>query len=185
MAVAEHRARAPAAASIRVVILSISDSRTRESDEGGALIEAEARRSGFHVEGRELLRDEPEAIRTRVRDLAAQAAADVILLTGGTGVSPRDRTVEAVAPLFEQRLDGFGELFRMLSYAEIGAAAMLSRAVAGIVGGVLVFAMPGSPAGVRLALEKLILPELEHLVGQLHRTHGHGHGHHPRAGGGA
>lgn len=169
MAVSEHRSLAPSAGSIRVAVISVSDSRTLENDEGGALIEALAGQAGFEAAGRELLRDEPDIVQGRVRALVAAGAVDVILLTGGTGVAPRDGTIEAVAPLFERRLDGFGELFRMLSFAEIGPAAMLSRACAGIAGGVAIFALPGSPAGVRLALERLILPELGHLVGQLRR----------------
>jgi len=112
--------------------------------------------------------------------------ADAVLLTGGTGLARRDSTVEAVTALLDKRIDGYGELFRMLSFAEIGAAAMLSRAVAGTVGRVALFLMPGSPAGVRLAMERLILPELSHVVGELRRTgahdprgdHGHGHGRH-------
>lgn len=169
MAVSEHRSLAPDAGSIRVAVISVSDSRTLENDEGGALIQALAGQAGFAAAGRELLRDEPDIVQARVRSLVAAGAVDVILLTGGTGVAPRDGTIEAVAPLFERRLDGFGELFRMLSFAEIGSAAMLSRACAGIAGGVAIFALPGSPAGVRLALERLILPELGHLVGQLRR----------------
>ena len=94
---------------------------------------------------------------------------DAVLVTGGTGVSPRDLTVEALAPLFDRTLDGFGELFRMLSYAEIGAAAMLSRACAGLVGQVPVFLIPGSPSAIRLAVERLILPELGHLLSELRR----------------
>jgi molybdenum cofactor biosynthesis protein B len=125
-----------------------------------------------------------------VRTLAAGGQIDAVFLTGGTGVSARDGTVEAIAPLLDRQLDGFGELFRMLSFAEVGAAAMLSRALGGTVGPVAVFAMPGSPAAVQLALPRLILPELAHLVGQL-RLPGvasverggephHGHGHPPR-----
>jgi len=173
VAVAEHQARAPAAAGIRVAIISVSDSRNLETDEGGSRIETAVRAAGFPVASRDLVRDELEVIRARVREIVGAGGAEVVLLTGGTGLSPRDRTVEAVAPLFEQRLDGFGELFRMLSFAEIGAAAMLSRATAGIVAGVAVFLMPGSPAGVQLALDKLILPEVAHLVGQLQRHHHH------------
>ncbi|MDB4982915.1 MAG: molybdenum cofactor synthesis domain protein, partial [Myxococcales bacterium] len=105
----------------------------------------------------------------------ASGRVDAVLVTGGTGLAPRDRTPEALAPLFERRLDGFGELFRALSFQEIGAAAMLSRAEAGVVGGVLVFLMPGSPAAVRLAMRKLIAPELAHAVGQLRRAETTGH----------
>ncbi len=170
MAVSEHRSSAPARASVRVAVVSVSDTRTPQTDEGGSLVEALTAQAGFSVVVRELIPDQPETIRALVRDLAAGGAADVILLTGGTGIASRDGTVDAVAPLFEKRLDGFGELFRMLSFAEIGPAAMLSRATAGTIGGVAVFLMPGSPAGVRLALERLVLPELGHLVGELRRS---------------
>lgn len=189
-----------APSAVRVVIISVSDSRTLATDEGGALVETLTAAAGFIVVGRELLPDEPETVRERVRSLACVGTSarvrpsdcvDAILLTGGTGVAPRDGTVEALAPLFQRRLDGFGELFRMLSFAEIGPAAMLSRACAGVIdGGVAVFLMPGSPAAIRLALQRLILPELGHLVSELRRSasgpepakvsedHHHHHGHH-------
>lgn len=197
VAVSEHKSSAPSKASVRVAVVSISDTRTVETDEGGTLVQTLTARAGFSVVARELVRDDPDTIRVRVLDLAAGGGVDAILLTGGTGIAPRDGTVDAVAPLFARRLDGFGELFRMLSFAEIGSAAMLSRATAGIVGGVAVFLMPGSPAGVTLALERLILPELPHLVGELRkpaaigrtlddageassRLHPHRHGHDDR-----
>jgi molybdenum cofactor biosynthesis protein B len=113
---------------------------------------------------RRIIRDELTEIRSAVVELCALSDLDVLLLTGGTGVSPRDQTPEAVMPLLEMTLPGFGELFRMLSYAEIGPAAMLSRALAGRIGQVLVFCLPGSTNAVRLAAEKLLLPELPHLV---------------------
>jgi molybdenum cofactor biosynthesis protein B len=174
VAVAQHRSSAPAASAIRVAVISASDSRTLRTDAGGALIEALATQAGFSVTARELLPDDKELIRAQVSSFVATNQCDVVLVTGGTGVAPRDSTVEAVAPLFERRLDGFGELFRMLSFAEIGPAAMLSRAGAGTIGRVAVFLMPGSPAAVRLALERLILPELAHLVGELRRQSGGG-----------
>jgi molybdenum cofactor biosynthesis protein B len=194
VAVSEHKASAPSGSSVRVAVVSVSDTRTVETDEGGALVQTLTARAGFSVVARELVRDDPDTIRVRVHDLAASGGVDAILLTGGTGIAARDGTVDAVAPLFARRLDGFGELFRMLSFAEIGPAAMLSRATAGIVDGVVIFLMPGSPAAVKLALERLILPELSHLVGELrkpagdaralddageaashHRPHHHGH----------
>lgn len=192
MAVHEHKAASPGASSIRVAVLTVSDTRTLDTDQGGALVEQMAREAGFHVIGRELVRDEPAAIRDQIglwapeRGAGASSAGPggavhAILITGGTGVAPRDTTVDVVSPLFERHLLGFGELFRMLSFAEIGSAAMLSRASAGIVQGVPVFIMPGSPSAVRLALGRLILPELGHLVAELRRpVHGigakHGHG---------
>ncbi len=155
------------AADIRVAVITVSDTRTLQTDESGSLAEALTTKGGFHVTRRDLLRDESADIAARVRALVEGHEVDAILLTGGTGVAGRDATVEALAPLFERRLEGFGELFRMLSFAEVGAAAMLSRAAGGTIGSVAVFAMPGSPAAVQLALGKLILPELRHLIGQL------------------
>jgi molybdenum cofactor biosynthesis protein B len=163
-----HRAAAPPAAGIRVAVIAVSDTRTRQTDLGGALAQTLTEQAGFQVTTRELVPDEPAQIAALVRERLAGGTADVLLLTGGTGVAPRDGTIEAVAPLLDRRLDGFGELFRMLSFAAIGPAAMLSRALAGSVGPVAVFVMPGSPAAVELALTRLILPELAHLVGQLH-----------------
>jgi molybdenum cofactor biosynthesis protein B len=192
VAVQEHKAASPGPSSIRVAVLTVSDTRTLDTDQGGALVEQMAREAGFQVAHRELVRDEPAAIRDQIgvwapaRPAGApsavlDAAVHAILITGGTGVAPRDTTVDVVAPLFERQLLGFGELFRMLSFAEIGSAAMLSRASAGIVHGVPVFVMPGSPSAVRLALGRLVLPELGHLVAELRRpAHGpgqkHGHG---------
>ena len=176
MAVSEHRAHAPSPATVGVAVLTVSDTRTLDADEGGATVEQLVRQAGFPVVARALCRDEPAAIRDQVRawvqaDGAAPAPEVVaaVLITGGTGVAPRDNTVDVVEPLFQRRLAGFGELFRMLSFQEIGPAAMMSRATAGIVDGVAVFVMPGSPAAVRLALGRLVLPELAHLIGELGR----------------
>lgn len=175
----EHRKLSPPAAALRVALVTASDSRDASNDEGGRLLRTLAEQAGLTVAAAALLREEPEALRAHVTDLCASGGVDAVLVTGGTGIGPRDRTPEAVGALFERRLDGFGELFRMLSFQEIGAAAMLSRADAGVVGRALVFLLPGSPAAVRLAMERLILPELAHAVGQLRRKHGgeHGHGH--------
>jgi molybdenum cofactor biosynthesis protein B len=155
----------------------VSDTRTPETDEGGALIRQRCESAGFSVESATILRDEPDQVATHVAALAAARTVDAVLLTGGTGLSARDSTVEAVGHLLEKRIDGFGELFRALSFQEIGAAAMLSRAVAGTIGRVAVFTMPGSPAGVRLALDRLIVPQLAHIVGELARHGSHGHHH--------
>lgn len=183
----DHRAHAPASSALRVAIVTASDSRTEATNEGGRLIRALCDEAGLAVVAEALLREEPQALRDHVDALAhgrggVDVDVDVVLVTGGTGLGPRDRTPEAVGGLFERRLDGFGELFRMLSFQEIGAAAMLSRADAGVVGRALVFLMPGSPAAVGLAMRRLILPELAHAVGQMRRhpaahAHGHGHGH--------
>ena len=117
-----------------------------------------------------LVPDEGVRIRRAVETALAQPAVDVVLVTGGTGLSPRDVTIEAVFPLFEREIPGFGELFRMLSFAEIGAAAMLSRATAGVVSGRVIFLLPGSPAALDLALSRLVLPELAHLLAQARRS---------------
>jgi molybdopterin adenylyltransferase len=181
MSVAEHKALSPSARDLRVALLTASDSRTPGDDEGGRLLRQLCVEAGFTVVDEALLREEPAILRAHVGALAASRTIDAIIVTGGTGIAPRDRTPEAVGGLFERRLEGFGELFRALSFAEIGPAAMLSRADAGVVGGALVFLVPGAPAAVRLAMERLIAPELAHAVGQLRRAAGQaqaGEGHH-------
>jgi molybdenum cofactor biosynthesis protein B len=162
----EHRHEAPRTISIFVV--TASDTRGEAEDESGRFLREAAAAAGHRLAGYRIVRDEPDAIRAALEE-AARAGADAIVVNGGTGIAGRDRTYEAVAALLEKRLDGFGELFRMLSYAEIGAAAMLSRAVAGVWGGRAVFSMPGSRAAVRLAWEKLLAPELGHVVRELRK----------------
>jgi molybdenum cofactor biosynthesis protein B len=162
----EHRKEAPA--TLTVYVVTASDTRGVAEDESGLYLETQAAAEGFAVAGRLVVKDDPALIREALAE-AARAGADAILVNGGTGITGRDRTYEAVAGLLEKRLDGFGELFRMLSYAEIGAAAMLSRAVAGVWQGRAVFSMPGSSAAVRLAWEKLICPELRHVVREVRR----------------
>jgi len=149
--------------SVACAIITVSDTRTAETDQSGALIRELLVKAGHRVVGYEIVRDEPHLVSERVRLLCANAGCQVVLLTGGTGIASRDSTYEAVSNLLEKRLDGFGELFRMLSYQEIGAAAMLSRATAGVLNGTAVFSMPGSTAAVRLAMEKLIIPQIGHL----------------------
>ncbi len=178
MGVADHKAHSPAPSAIRIFIVTASDSRTPDTNQGGKLIRELAEAAGFSIAGEALLPDEPAAIRELVARVCAERTADAVLLTGGTGIAHRDATVEALSGVLEKRIEGYGELFRMLSFAEIGPSAMLSRAVAGTVGRTAVFAMPGSPAGVRLAMERLILPELAHVVGELARKGGAGHGAH-------
>lgn len=160
-----HRAGAPT--DVRVALLTVSDSRTPASNEGGRLLRKLAEEARFVVTDEALVPDEPELIRARVAGWASDERADAALVTGGTGLGPRDQTPEALVPLFQRRLPGFGELFRVLSFQEIGAAAMLSRAEAGVIGSLAVFLLPGSPAAVELAVRRLIAPELAHLVGQL------------------
>ncbi len=164
---AEHRAGAPA--SVGVFVLTVSDTRTEATDSGGGAIRELLTAAGHTVAGYRILPDDPAQVRAAVELALANPDVQVVITTGGTGVTSRDSTYEAVAALLEKRLDGFGELFRALSYQEIGAAAMLSRAVAGTVGRKAVFALPGSEHAVRLAMAQLILPELGHLAQQLAR----------------
>jgi molybdenum cofactor biosynthesis protein B len=167
----DHKSQVPS--SIGVAVITVSDTRTMADDSGGALAKEMLGKAGHPVRDYRIIRDEPSEVRQAVQELAGRAEIRALVLTGGTGLSPRDRTCEAVSPLFDLRLDGFGELFRFLSFREIGSPAMLSRAVAGVVGTAVVFALPGSPAAVRLALDELILPELGHIVAQLDNA-GHG-----------
>jgi molybdopterin adenylyltransferase len=164
-AVSSHKADAPAA--VRVFVLTISDTRTDATDTGGAAIVEALTAAGHTVTGRKILKDDPGPVAEAVRK--ATVTADVIITTGGTGITSRDSTYEALSGLLEKRLDGFGELFRMLSYQEIGAAAMLSRACAGTIRRTAVFSLPGSEKAVRLAMAKLIVPELGHVVRELKR----------------
>jgi molybdopterin adenylyltransferase len=161
----EHKAQAPVA--IRCFVLTVSDSRTEATDTSGAAIAELLTGAGHVVAGRRLVKDEPADVAAVVREQVAAPDVEVVITTGGTGITSRDSTYEAIQALLDKRLDGFGELFRMLSYAEIGPAAMLSRACAGTAAGTVVVALPGSQGAVRLALEKLLLPELGHLVQQV------------------
>lgn len=165
--VEEHRAAAPA--TVNVAVLTMSDTRGEENDTSGRFIKDALTGAGISVVDYRILPDETDEIRAQILEWIARDDVDAILTNGGTGITSRDATYDAVSSLLEKKLDGFGELFRMLSWDEIGAASMLSRAVAGAVGGKLVVAMPGSTAAVRLAMEKLILPELRHLVYELRK----------------
>jgi molybdenum cofactor biosynthesis protein B len=147
-------------------VISVSDTRTLADDTGGALVCALLEGAGHRVALREIVTDDAAAIRGALEKALAAVECAAVILTGGTGVAKRDVTPDALAPLLDRTLPGFGELFRQLSFAEIGAAAMVSRALGGLARGKPVFALPGSPAAVRLALERLILPELGHLVGE-------------------
>jgi molybdopterin adenylyltransferase len=164
-AVTSHRSDAPA--SVRCFVLTISDTRTDANDSSGAAIAEALTGSGHTVTARKIVRDDPATVTEAVR--RATVSADVIITTGGTGITSRDSTHDAISALLDKHLDGFGELFRMLSYQDIGAAAMLSRACAGTIRKTAVFSLPGSEKAVRLAMEKLILPELGHVVRELRR----------------
>ena len=158
----EHRAESPA--SVTCAVLTISDTRTREDDRSGQLIRQHLNWRGHTVAAYEIVPDDAGRISDVLRRWIADDGIQAIITNGGTGIAGRDVTYEAITGLFEKRLDGFGELFRMLSYPEIGAAAMLSRATAGIANRTVIFSTPGSSNAVRLALEKLIGPELGHVV---------------------
>jgi molybdopterin adenylyltransferase len=157
-----HRAGAPD--SVRCAVLTVSDTRTPESDTSGALIRDTLSFSGHRVVDYRIVADVPEQIREVLSEWIERDDVQAVLSNGGTGIAARDTTYDAISGMLEKRIDGFGELFRMLSWQEVGAAAMLSRAVAGVAGGTLIVAMPGSTNAVRLALTKLIVPELGHLV---------------------
>jgi len=165
--VRQHRAAAPD--SVRCAILTISDTRTTETDDGGKTIRERLLASGHQVIYQRILPDDAVSIRDLVATWAEDDAIQAILTTGGTGIAGRDTTYEALVSLLDKRIDGFGELFRMLSFAEVGSAAMLSRAVGGLAGRTVILAMPGSPAGVALAMDRLVIPELGHLAGEAAR----------------
>jgi molybdenum cofactor biosynthesis protein B len=158
----EHKQASPAVA--HCFILTVSDTRTEATDSSGRAICDLLWAGGHQVDGRRLVRDEPDLVRAAITEQLASPSVQVIITTGGTGITSRDTTYEAINGLLEKRLDGFGELFRMLSYQDIGSAAMMSRACAGLVAGRIIVSLPGSEAAVRLALEKLLVPELGHLV---------------------
>jgi molybdenum cofactor biosynthesis protein B len=172
--VSEHagleRHRADAARSVAAAVLTVSDTRTLATDTGGALVAELLAAAGHVVRRREIVPDEPSAIASAVRRALTEPELSALVVTGGTGVAPRDVTPETVEPLLERVIPGFGELFRALSFQEIGSAALLSRALAGIACGRVVFVIPGSRGAVRLALEKLVLPELGHLAAEAVKT---------------
>ena len=151
-------------------VVTVSDTRTREDDTGGDRVCALLEAGGHPVVERRIVPDETGAIAAAVRELTGRDAVRALVLTGGTGVAPRDVTPDTVEPLLDRLIPGFGELFRQLSYAEIGSAALLSRALAGLRGGRVVFVIPGSRGAVKLAMEKLVLPELGHLAGEAVKT---------------
>lgn len=169
MSESAHQHRESAPETVRVAVLTISDTRTPETDTGGDIVEEAMRGAGHEVVAREIVRDEATSIRTTLVDFLARSDVDAVVTTGGTGISGRDTTYEVVERMIEKRLDGFGELFRMLSYEEIGAAAVLSRAVAGAVGTKFVASLPGSRNAVRLGMEKLLVPEIAHIVFELRK----------------
>ncbi len=148
-------------------MLTISDTRTENDDVSGDTIVGLLASAGHVIMGRALVKDDPDAVCHAI--IANAPGADVVITTGGTGITSRDSTYEAISQMLDKRIDGFGELFRSLSFQEIGAAAMLSRACAGTIGRTAVFALPGSEHAVRLAMTRLILPEIGHVVRELNR----------------
>ena len=164
---AEHKAQAPRR--VQCFILTVSDTRTEGNDSSGRAIADLLTAAGHDVTGRALVKDEPGDVVREVMAQLAHPGVEVIITTGGTGLTSRDSTYEAIHGLLDKRLDGFGELFRALSYDDIGPAAMLSRAVAGTAQGKFVAALPGSEGAVRLAMTRLLIPELPHIVQQLRK----------------
>jgi molybdenum cofactor biosynthesis protein B len=164
MSVHEHKMRAPS--HVSCFVLTVSDTRTEDTDTSGQAIEQMLSEAGHFVAGRVVVKDEPADVARLVADQLANDDVQVIITTGGTGITSRDSTYEAISELLDKRLDGFGELFRMLSYHEIGPAAMMSRAVAGLAHGKIIVSLPGSEQAVRLGMSKLVIPELRHMVQQ-------------------
>ena len=165
-----HHHRQAAPSSVATAIVTVSDTRTLETDTGGALVEEMLKAGGQEVALRRIVPDEPAAIRAALSECRSEKGVSAIIFTGGTGIAPRDVTPDTLEPELDRVIPGFGEIFRMLSYEEIGSAALLSRATAGLVEGKVVFVIPGSRGAVRLAMEKLILPELGHLAGEAVKT---------------
>ncbi|QPD04054.1 MAG: Molybdenum cofactor biosynthesis protein B [Candidatus Nitrospira kreftii] len=149
------------------MVITCSDTRTPETDTSGQLIQKLLKEQGHHIVGYHVVKDEPGQILFRITLGTTNDAIRAVIVNGGTGISRRDSTFEAVDEILEKRLSGFGEIFRLLTYQEIGSSAIMSRATAGIVKGRILFSVPGSENAVRLAMHKLILPELGHLVGEL------------------
>lgn len=161
-----HESNAPAV--LRFTLITVSDTRTISTDKSGACMAKLVVSHGHTIIAKHIIPDEPDVIREMIH--AQSGFADVICLSGGTGISHRDQTFEAIRPLLDKSLPGFGELFRLLSWEQVGSKAMLSRAIAGTCADLIIFAVPGSPKAVELAMEKLILPEARHLVSELHKN---------------
>lgn len=161
--------RKEAATSLSIGVITVSDTRTIDDDTGGALVIELASQAGHTIARRSIVTDDRDRIVSAILELAGDPAVDAVISTGGTGIARRDVTHEAVSSILDRELTGFGELFRMLSWEEIGSAAMLSRATAGAIGSTAVFALPGSRNAIRLAMEKLILPEIAHVVYEIRK----------------
>jgi len=165
----QHKQQAARRGPVTVALVTVSDTRTEETDVNGRYLRAAIETTGHHVHSTRIVRDEPAEVDAALESLAADKAVQAILFNGGTGVSGRDRTFDALARKLEKTLPGFGEIFRMLSWEQVGSAAIMSRATAGVYRGTIVVSTPGSPKAVQLAWEKLIAPELEHMVWEVTR----------------
>lgn len=168
MGAEDHRMKA-GKGSVTIAIVTVSDTRTPETDQNRQYIERRMGELRHRVAAYRLIKDEPDQVATVIQELAGMPEVQLVLFNGGTGISPRDTTYDVVSKYLEKTLPGFGELFRMLSFQEVGAAAMFSRATAGVYHGTLIFSMPGSPNAVEVALEKLIIPEINHLAWEIAR----------------
>jgi molybdopterin adenylyltransferase len=157
---------------VNCAVMTITDTRILETDKSGQLTKQLLVKAGHKVIDYTILKDEPAQIRAQMETWGKRQDVDAVILNGGTGIAPRDTTYDAIASLLEKTLPGFGELFRYLSYQEIGSRAIASRAIAGVYQGKLVFSLPGSSNAVKLAISQLILPELVHLVTQLKKGNG-------------
>ncbi len=166
---ARHKEAAAAHGPVRIAVITVSDTRTPETDKNAEYLREAIAHAGHSISAYRLIRDEPAQVVAVLDDLTTNTDSQILLWNGGTGISPRDTTYDALAGKLEKTLPGFGEIFRMLSYEEIGAAAMLSRATAGVYRGRIVISTPGSPNAVRLAWEELILPEISHLAWEVSR----------------
>lgn len=168
MGAQEHRQKA-GQGSVNIAIVTVSDTRTADSDENRQYLEARMGELGHRVAAYRLIKDEPDQVLAVLQELAAMPDVQMVLFNGGTGIAPRDTTYDVISRHLEKPLPGFGELFRMLSYEQVGAAAMLSRATAGVYRQTLIVSMPGSPNAVQTAVEKLIIPEINHLAWEIVR----------------
>ena len=166
---AEHRRRAAQRGAVTLAVVTVSDSRTPKTDANAAFLSGAVAQSGHLLHSIRIVPDEPDQVAAALEELVADEQVQVVLFNGGTGISRRDRTYDVLARALEKELSGFGELFRMLSYDQVGAAAMFSRATAGVCRDTVVISVPGSPAAVRLAWEKLIQPEVAHLAWEITR----------------
>ena len=158
----EHKHKAPQ--TVSCAVLTISDSRTEQDDESGGLIKRRLSENGHRLVFYSILKNDTEAIKKKIDELLRQEELQVIITSGGTGVSHRDITVDTIDPILEKRLDGFGELFRSLTYQEIGTGSIMSRAIAGVAKGKVILCLPGSLGATKLAMDRIILPEIGHLV---------------------